>query len=157
MNSCEHQWRTTPGSDLTNYGSLRLTYQRKAKGNSSVISLYGFDRAEPAHADVASIANVKAGLDSSGLRKHLGDFMRAHRIKLRESDWIAWWRHSLTLASGAGFYEAESIWVLLDGAGLRKVRRIELTHGSVEHKGPGWGRIHGLTEKTRVTRKQYGG
>ena len=122
------------------------------------MSLHGFDRAEPAHADVASIANVKAGLDSSSLRKfiHLGDFMRAHRMKLRESDWIAWWRHS-TLASGVGSYEAESIWVLLDGAGLRKVKRIELTHGSVEHKGPGWGRIHGLTEKTRVTRKQYGG
>ena len=115
--------------------------------------------AESAHVDVASIANVKAGLDSSGLRKfiYLGDFMRVHRIKLRESDWIAWWRHSSILASGAGSYEAESIWVLLDGAGLRKVKRIELTHGSVEHKGPGLGRIHGLTEKTRVTRTQYSG
>jgi hypothetical protein len=110
--------------------------------------LHGFDRAEPAHGDVASIANDKAGLDSSGLRK--GDFMRAHRMKLRECDWIAWWRHSLNPASEAGSYEAESIWVLLDGAGLCKVKRIELTQ-------PGLDGIHGLTEETRVTRKQYGG
>jgi len=65
------------GSDSTNYGTLRLNYQRKAQGNGSVMSLHGFDRAGPAHTDVVSIANVNAGLDSSGLRKfiHLGNFI----------------------------------------------------------------------------------
>ena len=63
-----------------NYSSLRLNYPRKAKGNSLVISLYGSNRAELAYIDVALIINVKAGLDSSSLRKfiHLGNFMQVY-------------------------------------------------------------------------------
>lgn len=78
----------TPGLDLINYSSFRLNYQRKAKGNSLVMSLYRFNQAEPAYIDMASIANVKVELDSSGLQKfiYLGDFIQVHRIKLQESN-----------------------------------------------------------------------
>jgi len=56
------------GSELTNYSTLRLKYQRKA---------YGFNQAGPAYMDVVLIININAGLDSSGLRKfiYLGDFI----------------------------------------------------------------------------------
>ena len=47
--------------------------------------------------------------------------------------------------------------MLLDGASLYKVKRIKLTYGSIEHKGPRLGRIYGLTKKTKVIRKQYSG
>jgi hypothetical protein len=41
------------------------------------MSLYKFNLVEPAYIDMALIANIKVGLDSSGLRKfiYLGDFI----------------------------------------------------------------------------------
>ena len=82
--------------------------------------------------------------------------MQAYWMKLWKSDWIAWWWHTSILVNGARFYKVESIWVLLDGAGLCKVKRIELIYDLVEYKGPELGRIHELTEKTKVIWKQYG-
>ena len=40
--------------------------------------------------------------------------------------------------------------MLLNGAGLCKVKRIKLIYSLVEYKGLRLGRIYGLTEKTKV-------